>query len=46
VIVILDAAVGDERQRQATAFQLLRDRWGERVGFEAPADDPDERVLH
>ena len=41
-----EALVGDARQRQAAAFQLLRDRWGERVCFEVPADDPDERVLH
>jgi len=41
-----EALVGDARQRQAAAFQLLRDRWGERVGFGAPGDDPDERVLH
>ncbi len=46
VIVILDATLGDERQQQAAAFRLLRDRWGERVGFETLAVSSDERVLH
>jgi hypothetical protein len=46
VIVILDVTAGDDRARQAATFQLLRDRWGERVAFDAPAGATHERVLH
>jgi hypothetical protein len=46
VIVILDVTVGVDRVRQVAAFQMLRERWGERVPFDPPADGADERVLH
>ena len=46
VIVILDVTVGVERVRQVAAFQMLRERWGERVAFDPPAGSADERVLH
>jgi hypothetical protein len=47
MILILDAEADDARERQAAAFRRLRERWGERVGFDdAATTDADERVLH
>jgi hypothetical protein len=46
VIVILDVTVGVDRVRQVAAFQMLRERWGERVAFDPPAGSADGRVLH
>ena len=46
VILILDATADDDRERQAAAFRRLRERWGERVGFDDSTTDTEERVLH
>jgi hypothetical protein len=46
VILILDAAADDDREQQAAAFRRLRDRWGERVGFDDASAGAEDRVLH